>query len=344
VRKPILAVVAASLVTAVLTHGATRWILERPIDDEGVIAGTLRSAILGEDRSFSVHLPASYGRDPGRRYPVIYVLDGSSQHRQTADSAALLARIGAMPEVIVVGTPPVDENGRKRDYTPPGMRRDGDDGGGPDGAADRFLAFLAGELIPRIEGDYRTRRPRMLAGYSRGGLFTVYSLLAEPSLFDARFAHSPALWRDDGAILTRLERFLVSSPTVSGFLFLSLGDEENEKMTAAFERTVALLRHQAPPTLRWRAELTPGGNHGNNAQLATPVGLYSMFVETRYTGRQAPTGASSAAGAAVPPSEPGPPAITTISAPRARTAASASVKVVSQRPSGSGAARAPWAM
>ena len=35
-------------------------------------------------------------------------------------------------------------------------------------------------------------RPRMLAGWSRGGLFVVYSELAAPSLFDARFAHSPA--------------------------------------------------------------------------------------------------------------------------------------------------------
>ena len=67
-----------------------------------------------------------------------------------------------------------------------------------------------------MEREYRVSRPRLLAGNSRGGLFVVYSLLAEPSLFDARFALSPALFRDGDAIVTRLDRFLGSSPSLAG--------------------------------------------------------------------------------------------------------------------------------
>ena len=278
-KKLILAIVSACLVTALVTWSVTLYWLERPALDDSVVPSTMRSTVLAEDRQFIVHLPASYARDPGRRYPVIYVLDGSSQHAHTVESAALMSRIGVMPEVIVVGAPPVDGRGRERDYTPPGMRQDADVTDGPEGAADRFLAFLRDELIPRVERDYRTDRPRMLAGNSRGGLFVVYSLLAEPSLFDARFAHSPALWRDEEAIVARLEQFLTSPQSTAGFLFLSLGDRENEKMTAAFERTVAMLEHSAPRTLRWRAELSRGGDHGNNAHLSTPVGLYAMFAK-----------------------------------------------------------------
>lgn len=269
--------VAASIV--IVTVCATRYVLERPVLGEGVVDGTVSSKVLREDREFVVMLPESYARDPGRRYPVIYVLDGDSQHAQTAASAALLARIGVMPEVIVIGIPPKDGRGRQRDYTPPGMRQDTDAADGPEGAADRFLAFLKDELIPRVEHDYRTCAPRMLAGNSRGGLFVVYSLLSEPSLFDARFAFSPALWRDDDAIVTRLDRFLASSPALAGFLYLSLGDMENEKMTGAFKRTVAILERRAPRALRWRAELTRGGDHGNNAYLSTPVGLHALFAK-----------------------------------------------------------------
>ena len=211
-RRWILTIGGTCLLTTVVTLGATRYVLERPMADDAVVHTTLRSAVLGEDRELVVHLPAGYDRDPDRRYPVIYVLDGDSQQAHTAESAALLARLGVMPEVIVVGAPPVDGQGRARDYTPPGMRQDAELPGGPEGRADRFLAFLQDELIPRIERDYRTAGPRMLAGNSRGGLLVVYSLIAAPALFDARFAFSPALWRDGDAIVSELDRFLASSP------------------------------------------------------------------------------------------------------------------------------------
>lgn len=270
---------AVSLLGAVVVSVcATRLVLERPPADRA-LRSTLHSTVLGEERELAIYLPASYAREPGRSYPVIFVLDGESQHAQTAESASLLARLGVMPEVIVVGVPPRDGSGRQRDYTPPGMRQDADAAGGPEGRADRFLAFLRDELIPRVERDYRTRAPRMLAGNSRGGLFVVYSLLAAPALFDARFAFSPALWRDDGAMVARLGRFLASPSGVGGFVYLSLGDEENAKMTAAFKQAAALLEHGAPPTLRWRADLTRGGDHANNAALSTPIGLYAFFAK-----------------------------------------------------------------
>jgi hypothetical protein len=141
------------------------------------------------------------------------------------------------------------------------------------------LAFLKGELIPHIESTYRTGGPRMLAGNSRGGLLVVYSLLAEPSLFDARFAHSPALWRDDDALVVQLEKFLSSKPALDGFLYLSLGGEENKKMTKVFKRAVAALEAHAPPSLKWKADFTPGANHGSNAELATPVGFRYFFAD-----------------------------------------------------------------
>ncbi len=278
--KPWILVLAATSLVAV-TSLTTRTLLKGPGPDDPARRTTLRSAVLGETRDVVVALPESYAREPERRYPVIYVLDGDSQRAHTADSAALLARIGAMPEAIVVSAPPVDGRGRQRDYTPPGMRQDSDVAQSPDGRADRFLAFLKDELIPLVERDYRVSRPRLLAGNSRGGLFVVYSLLAEPSLFDARFALSPALFRDGDAIVARLETFLGSSPSLAGFLYLSLGDGENEKMKGAFERTVAVLERRAPPGLRWRAYFSRGGTHDSNAQLSTPVGLYAMFAGVR---------------------------------------------------------------
>ena len=256
-------------------------ISERVLDDEAPVAGalpfTMRSTVLGEDREFFVHLPEGYETDAAARYPVLYVLDGTSQSGHTADSARLLARIGTIPPMIVVGVPSINGEARNRDYTPPGMRLDTDAPTSAMGAADRFLSFLQTELIARVDRDYRTTRPRMLAGWSRGGLFVVYSAIAAPALFDARFAHSPALWREEDLIVARLQAALASGTLPAGFLYFSLGEQENEKMTASFRHTVAVLEHGAPATLRWRADFSAGGLHESNPRLSTPVGLCVMF-------------------------------------------------------------------
>lgn len=252
--------------------GTAYW-FGRDVPDPSVQQRSLRSALLGEQRGYRVHLPESYARSPGRRYPVVYVLDGSSQDVHTAASAELMARIGVIPEAIVVGIPNTDGEGRNRDYTPPGMRQDVDATNSPDGKADRFLAFLHRELIPRIEREFRASDERVLAGNSRGGLFVVYALTTEPALFRAYIANSPALWRDDAAMVRRLDHFLRGHRELRTTLFLSLGGAENAKMTKAYQQALTVLRREAPAGLRWKAYRAPDATHADNAQKATPLAL-----------------------------------------------------------------------
>jgi hypothetical protein len=277
-RRWIVALGATAVISSFSSILALR-ILSEEAEDVGGLRATLQSAVLDEQREYVVHLPEGYGTDPTARYPVLYVLDGVAQSGHTAASASLLARIGIGPALIVVGVPSVDGETRNRDYTPPDMRLDTDTQDSPMGAADHFLSFLQSELIKRVEQDYRTTRPRMLAGWSRGGLFVVYSEIVAPSLFQARFAHSPALWRESDLVVTRVEKLLDEGPPPEGFLYLSVGEHENEKMRAAFKHMVAVLERRAPATLRWRADVTIGGVHETNPRLATPIGLCAMFSE-----------------------------------------------------------------
>jgi predicted alpha/beta superfamily hydrolase len=250
---------------------ATACWFGRDIPDPTIQQRNLVSSVLGEQRTYFVHLPDSYARAPTRRYPVLYVLDGTSQSVHVAATAEVMARIGAMPEAIVIGIPSGDA--RARDYTPPGMRQDADDAGSKDGQADRFLGFLQRELIPQVQHEFRATPSRTLVGNSRGGLFAVHAFTVQPTLFDAYVAHSPALWRDDSAMVARLERFLREHRDLRGRLLLSLGGDENAKMTAAFRKTIAVLQREAPSGLQWRALTTPGAVHDDNAQKATPVAL-----------------------------------------------------------------------
>jgi predicted alpha/beta superfamily hydrolase len=249
------------------------YIFERPVFDESVQQHAMASAILREDRHYLVHLPQSYKTNPTQRYPVIYVLDGSSQDVHTAASAALMARIGVTPEMIVVGIPNVSGTGRQRDYTPPGMRQDIDAKDSPEGRADAFLAFIDDELVPEINKSYRTSSTRVLAGNSRGGLFVLHAFMTDPSMFNAYIANSPALWRDDNEIVKRLDRFLRRDSAPRTSIFLSMGGNENDKMKDAFRQATATLNDHAPLALRWRSEFTPGASHSNNAELATPIAL-----------------------------------------------------------------------
>jgi hypothetical protein len=244
---------------------------------EGVTVSKLFSKILDEDREFIVHLPEGYERNPERRYPVIYVLDGSSQDIHTAHSAALMARIGVMPEVIVVGLPNTSGANRERDYTPPFMRIDIEKADSPFGGGETFLAFLKNEAIPLIEKTYRTAPDRMLAGHSRGGLFVAYSLLADSNLFHARFAHSPALWRDDALMVSKLAEFLAAAPNLQTFFYMSMGDKENDKMMAAYKNCIASLKMHSPKALHWYADVTIGADHYSNPKLATPVGFKKLY-------------------------------------------------------------------
>ncbi len=271
-------VAAIVVITTVATFVVRDALLDEPTLDDKARVQTMTSAGLNEKRDYVVFLPEHYSSNGARRFPVLYVLDGQSQGEHTAASASLMARIGVMPEIIVIGASSMDGGIRNRDYTPPDMRLDTDRPGGPHGSGDRFLSFLKDEMIPTVEREYRTERPRMLAGWSRGGLFVIYSLLAAPTLFDARFAHSPALWREDDRVVAQLDNFFASPAAAGGFLFLSLGANENEKMTAAFTRTTAMLEQRAPQALRWRSMQSHNGIHETNPRLATPVGLCEFFA------------------------------------------------------------------
>jgi hypothetical protein len=269
----LLLALAASAASAI----AMAWYLGRDVLPEGAVTFTLPSTVLGETREAIVHLPEGYEAAGDVRYPVVYVLDGTSQDGHTAKTAALMARIGAMPKVIVVGLPHANGESRNRDYTPPFGAQDEDAADGPKGQADRFLAFLKTELIPQVERRYRTSQERALSGWSRGGLFVVYSLVADPGLFQARFAHSPALWRDNTAIADHLRTLLGSStPPGPSFLYLSMGSLEVERMQTGLA-TVRRVLESMPSQIRWTVDLVPGAVHANNGEWATPRGLKAYY-------------------------------------------------------------------
>jgi len=75
---------------------------------------TLKSEILGEERTVMIHLPPGYEAGT-QRYPVLYLTDAEAQFRHTAATADFLAVQGRIPPLIVVAITNTD---RTRDLTP----------------------------------------------------------------------------------------------------------------------------------------------------------------------------------------------------------------------------------
>ena len=248
---------------------------------ENIIETKLHSTILNEERRVIIHLPRNYSKDVSRKYPVMYVLDGTSQDQHTADKIAVLSDAGLIPSAIVVGLPNTRGN-RERDQTPPYMRRDVNDANSPLGAADKFLAFVEKELIPGVESNYRTSGYRTLSGNSRGGLFVLYSLMEKPDLFQARFCYSTPVWRFDNLMVNKITDFLRSSSGFNSFLYLSVGEKETEQMVGGFDKLVETLKKNRKGGFRWVADHTPFAVHQDNARISTSKGLaeWGKYLKT----------------------------------------------------------------
>ncbi len=238
-----------------------------------------RSFALDEVREYTVRLPDGYSRGARRRYPVVYVLDGPPLDGHTAAAARVLARDGAAPGLIVVGIPNMQRGSRARDFLPPDIHFERPGGASFTGGADRFLRFLRDELVPRVETEFQTTSPRLIVGHSLGAIFVTWSLTVAPALFDARFAHSPAIWRDEDVVVHGLSRWLTETRHGDRFLYLSVGANEGPDMQSAYHKLHALLSAKAAAAgLRWQAAITPDAVHETNVERASLPALRAYFA------------------------------------------------------------------
>ncbi|MEE4272215.1 MAG: alpha/beta hydrolase-fold protein [Thermoanaerobaculales bacterium] len=219
---------------------------------------TLISEVLDEQRDVLVYLPGDYGRNQ-QPLPVIYLLDGRANFAHTTATVDLLVVNARMPRSMVVGIANTD---RSRDFTAV-VTEDRSSGG-----ADRFLDFFQSELIPFIEGNFRTAPHRTVIGHSLGGLFVLHALVERPDLFDAVVAISPAVTNDervgDGAlpISDRLGKVLADRESWPVSLFITMSDREDARWTTDLDSIRSVLRGAAPGDLRWTYREMHGEDHG----------------------------------------------------------------------------------
>jgi len=231
---------------------------------------TITSTVLGQERAFSIYLPRGYDLTT-RSYPVMFVLDGDVYAAWIAETVRLLSFQRQIPPMIVVGIANIN---RTYDLTP--LPIDDDTSG--TGGGKNFLKFLKTELVPHIDREYRTEDLRILFGHSFGGSFTVYSLFAEPDLFRAGLAISPALYSDRGKLLRKLEESIDSGRAFpTNFLYLTIGNELG--YSEALDFLTDNLEQNPPPGLRWKQQRFPEETHASIVIRSMVLGLNALFTE-----------------------------------------------------------------
>jgi predicted alpha/beta superfamily hydrolase len=205
----------------------------------------IQSKVLDETREILVRLPESY-HGTENRYPVLYMLDANFTNFLANDLFAIeyMRFLGKAPEFIIVG---VYNTNRDRDMLP--IKKKDRGGGG----AKKFLWFIEKELHPIINENYRTSGYNILYGASNAGLFGLYALLRNPTLFDNVIAPSPMIGHCP-ELVHELALKSFKKHSFNNKLYMIYGAEDYPQVTEYVPKFTELLNQNAPEGLRYKVK------------------------------------------------------------------------------------------
>lgn len=178
---------------------------------------------LQESREYWVSLPMRF--DSSKKYPVIYVLDAEWRFDLIRNLAYDLAGNRKIPHHIIVGIPHIDwefKRGIDLTFSQSRMEYDGEEvdstwyNSKNSGGAIKFYQFLQKELIPHVNGNYKTDG-NILVGHSYGGYFGMY-LLGLEHQFKAMQIYDPSIWYGNGEVLDQIEANYNADDTIHVYI------------------------------------------------------------------------------------------------------------------------------
>jgi predicted alpha/beta superfamily hydrolase len=232
---------------------------------------TIESTALNVARTVTVVLPPSYAREPNRRYPLLFVIDGGVE--QDLLHVAGVAQLGAMwgrnAEPIVVG---IETRDRRRELVGPTADPELIKKYPTAGQSAAFRQFIATEVRPLIDRTYRTNGKAVVIGESLAGLFIVETYIDQPDLFDGYAAIDPSLWWDKEA-LSRRAAAGIGGKQHGRPLYLAMAKEQSEE-PAAMQRMVAKAE---PAAERFCLAERPDLTHATIYQQLSPQALQFLL-------------------------------------------------------------------
>ncbi|MGB7068324.1 MAG: M24 family metallopeptidase [Pyrinomonadaceae bacterium] len=180
-RKFKLVITAVLIVAGYFSITAGAIALPRSAEQVEVRSLSHKSQNMGSrDMPYRIVLPSRYTADRTARFPVIYLLHGLTGHFDNWTDKTAIAKYAAERDIIIVT--PEGGNGWYSDSVTV--------------ADDKFETYIVSDLIPEIDGKFRTlpdRENRAIAGLSMGGYGALKFAIKYPDTFSFAGSFSGAL-------------------------------------------------------------------------------------------------------------------------------------------------------
>jgi predicted alpha/beta superfamily hydrolase len=239
--KTITILLAAALVLAACSEPARSQatvageVEGRPYQLANTQVWTVPDPVSGRSYDVFVGLPASYDKEPDRRYPVVYVTDAlyafpliGSISRRVGGGGEGLEDFILVGLSYAAGDDPVVS--RNRDYTPTAKGSGGASKGMVHGGVAPYADYVRARVLPFVDDRFRTDpKRRVYMGHSYGGLLGAHILFTAPTTFSHYILGSPSLWYDQGHMFGVEERYAAANKDLPADVFLYIGAFETLK-------------------------------------------------------------------------------------------------------------------
>ncbi len=221
---------------------------------------------LGRPYELYIKLPEKYSENKDTIYPVLYYTD-AMWHVEILSSATEYI----MENAILVGISwEKDLKGdlgalgahasRFRDYSIKPASKPEVQAKYNIGQAENHLTFIRNEVIKYVEANFRTDpNNRTYFGYSLGGEFGAYILMAQPDTFKHYIIGSPTLKGNMPYFTELVSDIKMKGNGLNANVFISNGTEEKE-LAEYMQQFVTLLKNKNDATLSMHYEVIEG-NH-----------------------------------------------------------------------------------
>ncbi len=213
-----------------------------------------------------VYLPESYGTDPDRRYPVLYMFDG---HNVFFDSHATYGKSWGMEKymdqtrtqmiIVAVECNHGPNHARICEYAPYSFSDSyfGD----IRGKGKIYMKWMVRELKPMIDASYRTlvgREHTMIAGSSMGGLMSLYAVLEYNDVFSRAACLSSSFHFCPDELNQLIRKVEISPDTI---IYLDFGSEEIKAHRDMIEDYIRITGSLIRRDIFLETRIIPGGSH-----------------------------------------------------------------------------------
>lgn len=161
-----------------------------------------------DKRRAYIYLPASYKKNPDKRYPVLYMFDG---HNLFYDSHATYGKSWGMKKymdrsktemiIAAVECNHSPDHGRLKEYSPFDFHDP--NWGMIEGHGESTMEWFINYFKKKVDSTFRTLPDRdntFIAGSSMGGLMSLYAVLAHNDYFCGAAVLSPSIWTNPECI------------------------------------------------------------------------------------------------------------------------------------------------